>query len=474
MLNRDGKFRFNKRYLVLLATGILLGVLFSTIYVEATAPLSTPVISGGPYPGAPTWTIFTEAGTCYAKDANGAVAASFTSTNASSTGNLAEDTLTSGGTITFSDGTFNLDAPIIVDHNNVKIVLSAGTVLYSTNTVNSFPLNEGGSPGVMYDSIVVTHANYFSLSGGKFDGYGGNDYYYGIMLQHTFGANIKDVTFTRARVGGGVYFDSENTWFTVTDSIFINGMAGTAYTANSGFDSFNNTEAFGTFSNLKVYGQSYTRYGICESSSSKISVTSPMIQGVIDAGVFLDYNTAAISANRQPKDSEVIGGVIDTVLTYNGVQITNGTGNLVQGVRIKGLSGASQYPILMTGSLATGNRIFQNDVSGNYNVNNVYAIYCANGAYTNEIRGNIGFTTEASGIAYGMTYGGSINFTLAYTPTYETMTISTDGSNPYQVDTAMAGKDSTHFVVGFYNRTDCSVLSGPYTVDWSVQWIPNP
>jgi hypothetical protein len=171
MLNRDGKFRFNKRYLVLLATGILLGVLFSTIYVEATAPLSTIVISGGPYPGAPTWTIFTEAGTCYAKDANGAVAASFTSINFNYTANTALAATPYGGSVMLkalpgaaSPGQTGVyTVPNVYYPTTSTILVPSGVTFYGENKAVCIFLVAGSNCDVvsMYNA---NHANVHSLT----------------------------------------------------------------------------------------------------------------------------------------------------------------------------------------------------------------------------------------------------------------------------------------------------------------------
>jgi hypothetical protein len=72
-----------KRKLISAFIGIALICIISTgslVYVAAqSGTLSTITISGGQYPGAPTYTIFAESGTTYAKNANGVISYSSTS-----------------------------------------------------------------------------------------------------------------------------------------------------------------------------------------------------------------------------------------------------------------------------------------------------------------------------------------------------------------------------------------------------------
>lgn len=65
------KMKIDSKTVKIVATVFLLGIVMGILIVQA--PTLNFVISGGPYPGAPEYTVWLESGTYYAKDANGRI-----------------------------------------------------------------------------------------------------------------------------------------------------------------------------------------------------------------------------------------------------------------------------------------------------------------------------------------------------------------------------------------------------------------
>lgn len=98
----------------------LIGLLTGAFVVYAQTGPSVLTISAGNYPGAPSYTVWTEAGTCYAKDQNGYIA--YTNTNASYVINSA--IVAAGASIVDNGkgsvtcfGTIEVTAPIVITIN---------------------------------------------------------------------------------------------------------------------------------------------------------------------------------------------------------------------------------------------------------------------------------------------------------------------------------------------------------------------
>lgn len=104
-------------------------------YVVAVSP-STPTIAGGMYAGAPSYTVFVDGGTYYAKSNLGAN--SYSSTNASSVfASVVTALSTSGGKVYVANGTYSL--AVTLDLSNVNITLqgesSASTIIQLNGNV---------------------------------------------------------------------------------------------------------------------------------------------------------------------------------------------------------------------------------------------------------------------------------------------------------------------------------------------------
>lgn len=100
--------------------------------VYAYTPTGTLVLSGGPYPGGPSYTAYNVGSTCYVKDGNGQVVYS-----GADPGDVITDALANGGQMYISEGTYDLDTPIkiVLDGTYVS---GAGwnTLLTSSNDIN--------------------------------------------------------------------------------------------------------------------------------------------------------------------------------------------------------------------------------------------------------------------------------------------------------------------------------------------------
>jgi hypothetical protein len=437
----------------------LLIILSFTIgyYVKAQTELSyETVIENGSMVETASYVVFEDGSTYYAK--NGTTGAiDYSGTNALTVAQNALNDMIYGGTLFFKQGTYTFSSYLLIPANNIKIKLDAGAILYSSNTANGYTQNEGGTA---YCVIVVDHKDYFSLEGGFIDGNGANDLFTGVLLIHTNYASIKDLMIYNIREGTGIYFDSENKKFNVENCI-VQGMTSGEYEGNAGFDNFNNSNAEATYSNCKVFGYYNMKYGFLISSSSEISVSQPQITAVVNNGIWLDYNTDSIPANRQPSDIDIKGGFIYSVSAYHGIRITNGANNRIIGVRIKDIQTVSSYAILEDGGSSAYNIIEDNDVSGNSLTTVIYIT-----ASTTIVRNNAGFKTENWGVAH-IHYGETFNHGLAKNPTVVLLTTTGDGTIA-----VVAGKTDSIVTVGLYNTTDGEPVYTSEDIYWYAYYHP--
>lgn len=108
----------------------------SFVYVFANpSPTSTYYAEEGIYPGAPSYTIWRESSTYYAKDANGHIA--YQSSNASQVINYALDGLPSvGGTVYLKAGYYYLDSNILITKNGTTLTGDKWAYLWQSNNAN--------------------------------------------------------------------------------------------------------------------------------------------------------------------------------------------------------------------------------------------------------------------------------------------------------------------------------------------------
>jgi len=121
----------------LLFTAFLLGV----IVAEATSPASTFYISGGVYPGAPSYTVWKEGSNYFAKNANGFI--EYSGTNASQTINAI---LTSHYSVFIMHGTYVLDTKIVLNYGNIGISGEGNsTILSYSGTDTAIEIGDGST-----------------------------------------------------------------------------------------------------------------------------------------------------------------------------------------------------------------------------------------------------------------------------------------------------------------------------------------
>lgn len=107
----------NKKTALGILTLCLISTVLGAMFVYATSPTSTMVLSGGPYPGSPDYTVFNEDGTYYAKNVLGTVTSS--GSNCSDVIMDAIDLMTNGGTIHFESGRYQLDTRLDITQDNL-------------------------------------------------------------------------------------------------------------------------------------------------------------------------------------------------------------------------------------------------------------------------------------------------------------------------------------------------------------------
>lgn len=161
------KLKLKRSTIPLIVIAIVLTACFSSVgtyyLVTAQYPTSTPItFSGGPQPGTPSYTVFTDGTNCYAKNSYGAILSGSSSTDASVTFNAVKAILTNGGEIYFKNGVYTFQTGIVGLNALDLIGESMGTWENVTNGV-VFKY-AGGATDVFIDYI---NCRSFSMSNFK-------------------------------------------------------------------------------------------------------------------------------------------------------------------------------------------------------------------------------------------------------------------------------------------------------------------
>lgn len=119
----------NRKTLVIPLVALIIGLLIGALIVYATSPSSTLVVESGIYPGAPSYTIWVEGSTYFAKDANGLVV--YSGSNATT---IANSVSAHNGTIFFKAGTYLIDGGFNLVSNQVITGEGAATIFSVTST----------------------------------------------------------------------------------------------------------------------------------------------------------------------------------------------------------------------------------------------------------------------------------------------------------------------------------------------------
>lgn len=141
--------------------GLLIGLLIGAFIAYGQSPSSTFTISSGVYPGAPSYTIWTEGGEYFAKDANGRLA--YSGTNASQIINYAYANLPSnGGSLFLLSGTFVLGTTIYPSSNSETYGVFGATILTPPAVAIATSLiSIENVQNVSIHDLVVDGASYF-------------------------------------------------------------------------------------------------------------------------------------------------------------------------------------------------------------------------------------------------------------------------------------------------------------------------
>lgn len=212
---------------VALALALIASLFFSSFETyeaaQATASPSMPTAtvsgSGGVFPGAPDYTIFSYAngtGTYYAaKNQYGQVINSWTSTNASALFNRVSQNLVDGQTVFVKEGTYSgIDQPILAyGHNNIRFTGDKGALLKAGTKLNNGVIVLSSVSGWIIEGFEI-NGNAANQSGGLTY----PNYANGITLQNCNDCLVENMYLHNLRVYGG------NTQGTSKHNGFVNNL----------------------------------------------------------------------------------------------------------------------------------------------------------------------------------------------------------------------------------------------------------
>ena len=154
--------------------GVIIGVLLGAYIGYALTPTTTFTISPGVYPGAPDYTIWKEGSNYFAKNKYGEI--EFSGTNASQVINNAAS---NGGKIFLCEGTYLLDAPILLSSYTILEGSGFSTVL-KRNANNVGVIRNKNPPsdpyGVAYTNQEIIIRD-LKIDGGNASGYSADEWH---------------------------------------------------------------------------------------------------------------------------------------------------------------------------------------------------------------------------------------------------------------------------------------------------------
>ena len=208
----------------------IIGVLLGAYIGFSASPSSTFMISGGIYPGAPSYTIWKEGSNYFAKNSNGEL--EFSGTNASQVILSANNALTDGGVIYLKSGTYQL--------GTTKLLLSTKVSLIGEGR-DYVTLEYTGSDYAIETTTTGVFSYYSRLAGfrvkGTSSGAGG------IHFFKTLYAKIEDVLVQDFTNGVGIYVDGQDKgafWNSLYDIFVFNCSVGLKFTGTTARANQNN------------------------------------------------------------------------------------------------------------------------------------------------------------------------------------------------------------------------------------------
>ena len=134
----------NRKVVALLVVSVFLASFFT--YVFASSPSATFTISSGVYPGAPSYTVFSDGTNYYAKNSWGVIAYTGTAPDVI---NAAQASLTNGGTIYLLGGEYPLgEDTIVIDNPKVFLEGENWETTKITATNNAINITDAVGSGV--------------------------------------------------------------------------------------------------------------------------------------------------------------------------------------------------------------------------------------------------------------------------------------------------------------------------------------
>lgn len=308
----------------------LMLLLGDAAYVGFTfaVPSSTMYGSSGIYPGAPSYTVWREGSTYFAKDAYGALLSDAGSSNASYVINSAITTAPANSSVLFKSATYSIDSTLLFnrDYMTYRGESRDGVKFVTTgNDYNAINITHG--PNTNMEHIIVSD---FSVIGT-----GATNTAYGIYISglwHSIMRNVGAGYFnygmtlygTASYSGGGNRFE-----FLVTHHNNVNGLQGWL-TYDSNFDyilSYNNG-GYG-MALYYVQGWSIERLTARENGFANLLIEGSQIINVIEADISTStqYGIKIVDASYQIN-------IIDSYqenANFDGLYIEAGEGYLTKG-----------------------------------------------------------------------------------------------------------------------------------------------
>ena len=436
----------------------------SVVYVYAQGvALSTTTISGGPYPGAPSYTIFTEGGTYYAKDANGAIA--FSSTNASYVINTA---LAAGVGVHLLAGTYTLTAPIIYNSNTKYSQLTGesktatlinGLALSDyalqigdgTNNAWQFTLSDltiyGGTKILESAQIYVRNVGF------------GNSTKWSLWIEDSHDSRFNQVEVYYGDLGGLKILAANGP---TSDIMFSDSLVfgSRNYLMNLQSTSNTNIVRDSTFSNsyFEVY-DSMPSHGVLMNGTSRVALIGNTIAGTSNntSDLLQITGTASNIAVNNVLDGNHIwrssSNIRYACYVWGSVNYLTATGNDFYGVTndLKIDSAAWRFSFEQN-TFATSSLSIAGSLGGYFGHNN-------------------GFVTEASGLATSQVNGDVITFPVALAGSPQTIQLTTNSPLQLASWSARSASNITLYLQ-WANGTTIDVDHTPTAVSWYVSYAP--
>lgn len=392
------KFVFTLSLIAILIGTFALG--FTTYVLANPSPSTSGYSEGGPHPGAPSYTVWKEDSTYYAKNKYGTI--DYEGSNASQIINNAIDN--SVGIVLLEGNTeYSLTGKIRVDDNTILRGEGFSTIIKQANSQAMGWLidNKNHVPGstnqeAMYNVNVIIEnlavdGNYqnqgYTGAGSDFNGAGILLYVKNLIIR-----NVK--TINTGRYGGLALYSRNVT----IDSVFISKTFGSAAYASGIFLSNRTASVKTTIENSHL-----------EDITGKAIYLEDAPENVIIQGNTIKNATEGISTDGadviQIRDNIIDGAGVGSY----GVNLAGGTGSqniTIQGTTIKNWK-ESGIKVYLTHSVSIdANHIFHNGYGSV--LNEYFAIFIVQGANHTSITNNKIFNNYAGGIEYragNKTYG---------------------------------------------------------------------